>query len=142
MMIIDTSKINELLESDISAYELAKHVSISRTTILQLRNKEKDIESLTLKNAKKLQDFWEEHMMEKYEELKKFIEEDLEERDFGRGLEAFDINDLYKNGFVETSTETGDTKVFISLNELQLENVKDVYMADFGKDEIYVYYTK
>lgn len=141
-MIIDTSKINELLESDISAYELAKHVSISRTTILQLRNKEKDIESLTLKNAKKLQDFWEEYMMKKYEELKKFIEEDLEERDFGRGLEAFDINDLYKNGFVETSTETGDTKVFISLNELQLENVKDVYMADFGKDEIYVYYTK
>lgn len=141
-MIIDTSKINELLESDISAYELAKHVSISRTTILQLRNKEKDIESLTLKNAKKLQDFWEEYTMEKYEELKKFIEEDLEERDFGRGLEAFDINDLYKKGFVETSTETGDTKVFISLNELQLENVKDVYMADFGKDEIYVYYTK
>lgn len=141
-MIIDTSKINELLESDISAYELAKHVSISRTTILQLRNKEKDIESLTLKNAKKLQDFWEGYMMEKYEELKKFIEEDLEERDFGRGLESFDINDLYKKGFVETSTETDDTKVFISLNELQLENVKDVYMADFSKDEIYVYYTK
>lgn len=142
MTIIDTDKIQELIDSDLSAYELAKHVSISRTTILQLRNKEKDIESLTLKNAKKLQDFWEEYMMEKYEELKKFIEEDLEERDFGRGLEAFDINDLYKNGFVETSTETGDTKVFISLNELQLENVKDVYMADFGKDEIYVYYTK
>ena len=32
---------------------------------------------------------------------------------FGRGLKAFDIHDLYKNGFVETSTEAVDTKVFM-----------------------------
>ncbi|WP_422698885.1 hypothetical protein ACOX9P_09000 [Enterococcus durans] len=142
MTIIDTNKIKALLDSDVSAYEIEKRTKLNRNSIGMLRAGKQDIMRLTLENAKKLQDFWEEYMMEKYEELKKFIEEDLEERDFGRGLEAFDINDLYKNGFVETSTETGDTKVLISLNELQLENVKDVYMSDFGKDEIYVYYTK
>lgn len=142
MTIIDTNKIKALLDSDVSAYEIEKRTKLNRNSIGMLRTGKQDIMRLTLENAKKLQDFGEEYTMEKYEELKKFIEEDLEERDFGRGLEAFDINDLYKNGFVETSTETGDTKVFISLNELQLENVKDVYMADFGKDEIYVYYTK
>lgn len=64
-MVIDTSKIKELLDSEMSAYEIEKRVSISRTTILQLRNKEKDIESLTLKNAEKLQKFWEEYTMTK-----------------------------------------------------------------------------
>ena len=142
MTIIDTDKLQQLLDSDIPAYKIGKLASVNRNSVLSYKNKKSDILNMSLDKAIKLQKFWEEYTMEKYEELKNFIEEDLEEREFGRGLEAFDIEDLYKKGFVETSTETDDTKVFISLNELQLEKVKDVYITDFDKKEIYVYYTK
>lgn len=109
MTIIDTDKIQELIDSDLSAYELAKHVSISRTTILQLRNEEKDIESLTLKNAKKLQDFWEEYNKMSEEKVKNYLEN--YPKTFSTSMD--EMFDLFKSDVYELSKDYKNNEAYV-----------------------------
>ncbi|WP_369118135.1 hypothetical protein [Enterococcus thailandicus] len=103
---------------------------------LKITNKEdiNEMEQL-LKNRK------EELIMEEYESLKTFIENDYAERNFGHGdLEEFDPEKIMNGETVEVLSEDKQIKVIISLDEVKLDEVLDTYMLDFMNDEVYVYY--
>lgn len=103
---------------------------------LKITNKEdiNEMEQL-LKNRK------EELVMEEYESLKTFIENDYAEKDFGHGeLEEFDPEKIMNGETVEVLSEDKQIKVIISLDEVKLDEVLDTYMLDFMNDEVYVYY--
>ncbi len=54
------SNIESLLQSDITAYKIQQLTSINRSTITRLKNGEIEIKKLSLENALKLNDLWEE----------------------------------------------------------------------------------
>ncbi|MFZ4908600.1 hypothetical protein ACOYX0_12975 [Enterococcus thailandicus] len=108
---------------------------------LKITNKEdiNEMEQL-LKNRK------EELVMEEYESLKTFIENDYAERNFGHGdLEEFDPEKIMNGETVEVlSDDFGSkhsrVKVIISSDELKLNDTLDVYTVNFMDKEVYVYY--
>lgn len=103
---------------------------------LKIINKEdiNEIEQL-LKNRK------EELVMEEYQTLKTFIENDYAEKGFGHGdLEEFDPEKIMNGETVEMLSGDKSIKVVISLDEVKLDEVLDTYMLDFMNDEVYVYY--
>lgn len=108
---------------------------------LKITNKEdiNEMEQL-LKNRK------EELVMEEYESLKAFIENDYAERDFGHGdLEEFDPEKIMNGETVEVlSDDFGSkhsrVKVIISSDDLKLNDTLDVYTVNFMDKEVYVYY--
>lgn len=53
--IVDVNSIRELLISEISAYRIAKETGLSNTLIGFLRNGKQELDTLTIKNALKLQ---------------------------------------------------------------------------------------
>ena len=65
MTIIDTNKIEELLASKVSAYEIEKRSGVTRNTISKLRTKKQEVMKMSLESANKLQKFWEEYTMVK-----------------------------------------------------------------------------
>ncbi|CEI81325.1 hypothetical protein BN997_01143 [Oceanobacillus oncorhynchi] len=52
--------IEELLASEITAYKIQQRTGINRSTVGRLKNKEIEIKKLSLENALKLNDLWEE----------------------------------------------------------------------------------
>ncbi|MDT2845556.1 hypothetical protein [Enterococcus thailandicus] len=108
---------------------------------LKITNKEdiNEMEQL-LKNRK------EELVMEEYESLKTFIENDYAEKDFGHGdLEEFDPEKIMNGETVEVlSDDFGSkhsrVKVIISSDDLKLNDTLDVYTVNFMDKEVYVYY--
>lgn len=108
---------------------------------LKITNKEdiNEMEQL-LKNRK------EELVMEEYESLKTFIENDYAERNFGHGdLEEFDPEKIMNGETVEVlsddfGSEHSRVKVIISSDELKLNDTLDVYTVNFMDKEVYVYY--
>ncbi len=52
--------IESLLQSDITAYKIQQLTCINRSTITRLKNGEIEIKKLSLENALKLNDLWEE----------------------------------------------------------------------------------
>ncbi|MFZ4908266.1 hypothetical protein ACOYX0_11260 [Enterococcus thailandicus] len=108
---------------------------------LKITNKEdiNEMEQL-LKNRK------EELIMEEYESLKTFIENDYAERNFGHGdLEEFDPEKIMNGETVEVlSDDSGHKhsriKVIISSDDLKLNDTLDVYTVNFMDKEVYVYY--
>lgn len=62
MSVIDTERLLRLLRSNIkTSYMISNDIGISRTTISNLRNGKKDVDSLTIKIAKIIQDYVEEN---------------------------------------------------------------------------------
>lgn len=61
MTIIDTDKIQQLLDSDISAYKIEKMTGVTRSNISLYRTKATKILNMNLDKAIKLQKFWEEY---------------------------------------------------------------------------------
>lgn len=51
--------IEALLNSDITANYIQKHTGINRSQITRLKKGERDIQNISLKNALKLNDLWE-----------------------------------------------------------------------------------
>ncbi|MEV7282949.1 hypothetical protein [Streptomyces sp. NPDC093111] len=102
MTTIDTNKIQELLDSDVSAYSIEAVTGLNRTTISQLRTKKKDIMTLTMQNALKLQKFWEEHKMTTKKEK---IAEYLENYSKTMSTSMDEIFDLFKTDVRELSQE-------------------------------------
>lgn len=141
MTIIDTNKIQALFDSKVSAYAIEKDTDIRRMTITNYRNGKADILNMSLDKAIKLQKFWEEYIMEEYESLKTFIENDYAEKDFAHGeLEEFNAEKIMNGETVEVLSEDKRIKVVISLDEVKLDEVLDTYMLNFMNDEVYVYY--
>lgn len=65
MTIIDTDKLLRLLRSNpTAAYTISKHTGINRTTIAALRKGTQDVNSLTIRTAKIIQDYLEENQNE------------------------------------------------------------------------------
>lgn len=65
MTIIDTEKLLLLLRQNPTAcYTLSKQIGVSRTTLSDLRNGTKDVETLTIRNAKVIQEYLEENQDE------------------------------------------------------------------------------
>lgn len=59
---IDTERLLRLLRSNPkTAYMISNDIGISRTTIANLRNGKKDVDSLTIKVAKVIQNYLEEN---------------------------------------------------------------------------------
>lgn len=59
-VIIDTDKILKYLdESPVAAYSIAKETGLSRTLILELRKRKKDVVKLRIENAIKILDYFE-----------------------------------------------------------------------------------
>ncbi len=59
MSIIDTKKLlKNLKENPLGGDTLAKEIGISKQIIVELRNGNKDVDSLTIRNAKKIQAFF------------------------------------------------------------------------------------
>lgn len=56
-MIINTKAIEELLNSETSAYEIEKQTGVSRVTINEIRKGERDMKNVPLKNLEKLQNY-------------------------------------------------------------------------------------
>lgn len=53
--------INKLLfESELTNYQISKKTGIAQTTLSRFTRKESDIENMSLKNALKLNELWEE----------------------------------------------------------------------------------
>ncbi|MGF7437884.1 hypothetical protein [Lentilactobacillus senioris] len=50
--------IKQLLDSDISAYKIAKDTGVSQSIITRLRNGDREIDQLTVGTAQKLINFW------------------------------------------------------------------------------------
>ncbi|MGF7436735.1 hypothetical protein [Lentilactobacillus senioris] len=50
--------IKQLLDSDISAYRIAKDTGVSQSIITRLRNGDRTIDQLTVGTAQKLIDYW------------------------------------------------------------------------------------
>lgn len=108
---------------------------------LKITNKEdiNEMEQL-LKNRK------EELVMEEYESLKTFIENDYAEKDFGHGdLEEFDPEKIMNGETVEVlSDDFGSkhsrVKVVISFDDIKLNDTLDAYTVNFMDKEVYVYY--
>ncbi|MDT2735307.1 hypothetical protein P7H24_12615 [Enterococcus thailandicus] len=146
MTIIDTNKIQALFDSKISAYAIEKDTDIRRMTITNYRNGKADILNMSLDKAIKLQEFWEEYIMEEYETLKTFIENDYAEKDFGRGdLEEFNPEKIMNGETVEVLSDDfgpkrSRVKVVISLDEIKLNDTLDAYTVNFMDKEVYVYY--
>ncbi|MFB8468341.1 hypothetical protein [Enterococcus thailandicus] len=146
MTIIDTNKIQALFDSKISAYAIEKDTDIRRMTITNYRNGKADILNMSLDKAIKLQEFWEELVMEEYESLKTFIENDYAEKDFGHGdLEEFDPEKIMNGETVEVLSDDfghkhSRVKVIISSDDLKLNDTLDVYTVNFMDKEVYVYY--
>lgn len=63
MNTINISKIKELLESDISSYEIEKNTGVSRVTLAKYRNGSADIMNMSLEKAVNLNKFWEEYQL-------------------------------------------------------------------------------
>lgn len=62
MTIIDTEKLLLLLrQNPTAAYTISSQIGISRATLSNLRNGTKDVDSLTIKTAKVIQDYLEEN---------------------------------------------------------------------------------
>lgn len=141
MTTIDTNKIQALFDSKVSAYAIEKNTDIRRTTITNYRNGKADILNMSLDKAIKLQNFWEEYIMNEYQTLKTFIENDYSEKGFGHGdLEEFDAEKIMNGETVEALSEDKRIKVVISLDKVKLDESLDTYMLDFMNDEVYVYY--
>ncbi|MBO0432820.1 hypothetical protein [Enterococcus sp. DIV0660C] len=146
MTIIDTDSIQKLMDSNLSAYSIEKDTGVSRMTITNYRKGSANILNMSLDKAIKLQEFWEEYIMEEYETLKTFIENDFAERDFGHGeLEEFNPEKVMNGETVEMlSDDFGSkhsrVKVVISLDDIKLNDTLDVYTVNFMDKEVYVYY--
>lgn len=108
---------------------------------LKITNKEdiNEMEQL-LKNRK------EELVMEEYESLKTFIENDYAEKDFAHGeLEEFNAEKIMNGETVEVLSDDfghkhSRVKVIISSDDLKLNDTIDVYTVNFMDKEVYVYY--
>ena len=59
--IVDLGKIEELLNSDISAYAISKDTNLTRAVINRYRTGETKLENMTIKVALKLQEFYDEN---------------------------------------------------------------------------------
>lgn len=55
------NNIHSLLQSELSAYKIEQQTGINRSTIARLRNGKIEINNLTLENALKLNNLWEEY---------------------------------------------------------------------------------
>ncbi|MFT8630683.1 hypothetical protein [Liquorilactobacillus hordei] len=59
--IVDLSKIEELLNSNVSAYAISKDTNLTRAVINRYRTGKTKLENMTIKVALKLQEFYDEH---------------------------------------------------------------------------------
>ncbi|MFB8449871.1 hypothetical protein [Enterococcus thailandicus] len=146
MTIIDTSSIQKLIDSNLSAYSIEKDTGVSRMTITNYRKGNANILNMSLDKAIKLQEFWEEYIMEEYQSLKEFIEHDYQERGFGHGeLEEFNPEKIMNGETVEVLSEDfgfrrSRVKVIISLDEFKSNDRLDAYTVNFMDKEIYICY--
>lgn len=144
MNIINVDKVKELLDSDISAYEIEKYTSLNRTTIGEYRRGKADLKNMSLDKAFELQKFWENRQTSVYKELKKIIEDDLLSKNLGSELEDFDLEKL-PYGPIKISVVDSNTKVYLSAEEIDLEDVIEEYAVDIilGEyDGVNIYYSK
>lgn len=51
-------EIQELLDSNLSAYRIAKESGVAQAVITKLRNGDRKIENLTVESGQKLMDYW------------------------------------------------------------------------------------
>ena len=72
MEVIEVSDIKDniyklLFESGLTNYQISKKTGIAQTTLSRFTRKESDIENMSLKNALKLNELWEELKLQKKE---------------------------------------------------------------------------
>lgn len=108
-MIIDTNKIKALLDSDVSAYEIEKRTKLNRNSIGMLRAGKQDIMRLTLENAKKLQDFWEEYNKMSEEKVKNYLEN--YPKTFSTSMD--EMFDLFKSDVYELSKDYKNNEAYV-----------------------------
>ena len=110
MTIMDTNKIEELLASKVSAYEIEKRSGVTRNTISKLRTKKQEVMKMSLESANKLQKFWEEYTM-----VKQYFDG------------SYDLFVLEGNTQDRRRAVTNALHVFLKVEELseELENLVD-----------------
>lgn len=127
-MIIDTKKIQELLDSDITAYRISQETGVHETQIGKYRNKKVKFENMTIDTASKFMEFI------RREEMK----------------EKLTIDNLqfshYDDGDHELEFMVGDKRVFVKVRGLgplddenywdDEENVKKA-VQEADKDDIW-----
>ena len=109
MTIIDTNKIKALLDSDVSAYEIEKRTKLNRNSIGMLRAGKQGIMRLTLENAKKLQDFWEEYNKMSEEKVKNYLES--YPKTFSTSMD--EMFDLFKSDVYELSKDYKNNEAYV-----------------------------
>ncbi|GAA5416183.1 hypothetical protein Pryu01_01215 [Paraliobacillus ryukyuensis] len=110
--------IQSLLDSDITAYKIQQSTGINRSTIGRLKKGEIEIVKLSLENALKLNQFWEEMKME-------IVNNEV--------IETFDVNtdNIVADGeheYVLNKITFGDGTVKYEAN-LEVDGLGDVYEA-------------
>lgn len=53
-----SQKIDKLIKSDITVYQIAKDTGVSQASLTNMRNGKKEINNLRLETAEKLGDYW------------------------------------------------------------------------------------
>lgn len=81
--------IKKLLKSDITAYRISKETGISESQLSRMKKGEIEIGRITLDNAIKLNEFWEENKMGSVEGKKIAVVEGLNVKDLRDDLERY-----------------------------------------------------
>lgn len=119
MNIIDINKIKELIESDISSYEIEKITGVSRVTLSKYRSGSADIMNMSLQKALELNKFWEEYQMTTKKEK---IEDYLENYSKTMSTSMDEIFDLFKTDVRELSQEYKKGEAYVyTVKELREE---------------------
>jgi len=124
-VIIDTEKIKQLLESDVTGYQIAKNTGIQEIQISKLRNDKVKLENITLDTAEKLMKFIKEHEMQKIEWTEEKLNEEIKslENEIARLQENRDFADKEydkrktstKNAIKKLDTEIEDKKEILEI---------------------------
>lgn len=127
-----TEQIEELFNSKLTSYSIAKSIGSSPQFVDNYRTSKAKVENMALGKAEALIEYWEEKKMEAYKDLKEFL--DLE---YGT-VKEFDVDGLLDDKQVEVDPLYKNDKIILSAKELDIDH-KDVYMTDYLNQEIYVY---
>lgn len=138
-MIIDTNKIQELLNMNISEDIISNKTNVQESEICKFKNKEEKLENMTLETASKLMEFFRQHYVYDIDELKE-IKSKLTINNY--------VGIHYNNMYPELEfkiKEIEDEKYFVrinnfnSINKIGIWNNKDIVekvVEEAGSDDI------
>jgi len=149
------TEIEKVLESNVSAYAISKATGVSTSIILDLRNKKRKLDNLSLYNAERLEKFYYEkiyedkHRIDELQELKNLLKEDFV---IDQSIDT--RNDLQKLKDLTKSLYTADGQPCIIVYDSKKEMINelkqngdsfvdwDLYaeenLSDFNSDELVI----